>query len=126
MSTAYVTWKPLLQRRLQDLSRSQVLTTRILKGKYDIQVRLSRATLEFQVLQVPTGLKVKVFNSQVIYLISLTKILGQRSLVSKTFRFQKKLSFNEFWTQEIVSHRFGETNNEKTIQQSSNLLDLSY
>ena len=64
MSTAYVTWKPLLQRRLQDLSRSQVLTTRILKGKYDIQVRLSRATLEFQVLQVPTGLK--VFNSQVI------------------------------------------------------------
>ena len=64
MSTAYVTWKPLLQRRLQDLSKSQVLTTRIFKGKYDIQVRLSRATLEFQVLQVPTGLK--VFNSQVI------------------------------------------------------------
>ena len=76
MSTAYVTWKPLLQRRLQDLSRSQVLTTRILKGKYDIQVRLSRATLEFQVLQVPTGLK--VFKSQVIYLKSLTKIFRSK------------------------------------------------
>ena len=53
------------------------------------QVRLSRATLEFQVLQVPSGLK--LFNSQVIYLISFTK----RSLVSKTFPFQKKLSFND-------------------------------
>ena len=77
------------------------------------QVRLSRATLEFQVLRVPTGLK--VFNSLVIYWMSFTKILGQRSLVSKTLCFQKKLSFNEFGTQEIVSHRFRETNNEKTI-----------
>ena len=42
-------------------------------------------------------------------------LLGQRSLVSKTFRFQKELSFNEFGTQEIVSHRFRETNNKKTI-----------
>ena len=72
---------------------------------------MSRATLEFQVFQVPTGLK--VFNSQVIYLISLTKILGQRSLVSKTFHFQKKLSFNKFVTQEIASHRFRENNNEQ-------------
>ena len=32
---------------------------------YIKQVGLSRATLEFQVLQVPTG--IKVFNSQVIY-----------------------------------------------------------
>ena len=75
------------------------------------QVRLSRATLQFQVLQVPTVLK--VFNSQVIYLISFT--FGQRSLLSKTFRFQKKLSFNKFVMQEIVSHRFRENNNEKTI-----------
>ena len=37
------------------------------------QVRLSRATLEFQAFQVPTGLK--VFKSQVIYLISFNKIL---------------------------------------------------
>ena len=63
------------------------------------QVRLSRATLEFQVFQVPTGLK--VFTSQVIYLTSFTKIFR-----SKTFRLQKKLSFDEFGTQEIVSHRF--------------------
>ena len=41
--------------------------------------------------------------------------LGQRSLVSKTFRFQKKLSFNKFATKEIVSHRFRENINEKTI-----------
>ena len=36
-------------------------------------------------------------NSQVIYLIYFT--LGQRSLLSKTFRFQKKLSFNKFGMQ---------------------------
>ena len=40
------------------------------------QVRLSRATLEFQVLQVPTGLK--VFNSQEIYLSSFTKIFSSK------------------------------------------------
>ena len=57
-------------------------------AKENKQVRLSRATLEFQDLQVPTGLK--VFNSQVIYLIYLT--LSQRSLLSKTFRFQKKFN----------------------------------
>ena len=37
---------------------------------------------------------------------------GQRSLVSKTFRFQKKLTFNKFGTTEVVSHRFREANNE--------------
>ena len=36
-------------------------------------------------------------------------------LVSKPFRFQKKLSVNEFGTQEIVSYRFRETNDEKTF-----------
>ena len=77
------------------------------------KVRLSRDTLEFQVLQVPTGLKVA--NSQVIYLISCTKIFRSKKSSIQNLSLQKKLSFNKFWTQEIVSHRFKETNNEKTI-----------
>ena len=52
------------------------------------QVRLSRATLEFQVLQVPTGLK--VFNSQVIYLISFTKIFRSKKSSFQNFSLQKK------------------------------------
>ena len=54
------------------------------------QVRLCRATLEFQ---VPTGLK--VFNSQLIYLISFTKIFRLKK--TKTFRFQKKFGRKKFW-----------------------------
>ena len=80
------------------------------------QVRLSRDTLEFQVLHVPSGLK--LFNSQVIYLISFTK----RSLVSKTFPFQKSWVLTKLGTQGIVSHRFRETNNEKQFG-SKNILD---
>ena len=41
------------------------------------QVRLSRATLEFQVHEVSTGLN-KVFNSQVIYLISFAEIFKSK------------------------------------------------
>ena len=55
------------------------------------QVRLSRATLEFQVLQVPTGLK--VFNSQVIYLISLTKIFRSKSSSIQDLSLSKKVEF---------------------------------
>ena len=56
-----------------------------------IQVRLSRATLEFQVLQVPTELK--VFISQVIYLISLTKIFMSKKSSIKDLSLQKKVEF---------------------------------
>ena len=72
--------------------------------------RLSRATLEFQ---VPTGLK--VFNSQVIYLISFARIFRSKKFSIQDLSLPKKLSFNEFGTREIVSHRFRETNSEKTI-----------
>ena len=57
----------------------------------DEQVRLSRATLEFQVRQVPTGLKVA--NSQVIYFISLTKIFRSKSSSIKDLSLSKKVEF---------------------------------
>ena len=55
------------------------------------QVRLSRATLEFQVLQVPTGFK--VFNSQVIYLISFTKIFRSKKSSIQNLSLPKKVEF---------------------------------
>ena len=55
------------------------------------QVRLSRATLEFPVLQVPTGLK--VFNNQVIYLISFTKILRSKKSSIQNLSLPKKVEF---------------------------------
>ena len=75
------------------------------------QVRLSRATLEFQVLQVPTGLK--VFNSQVICLISFTKLFRSKKSSIQNLSLPKKLSFYKFGMQEIVSHRFKENYNKK-------------
>ena len=55
------------------------------------QVRLSRATLEFQVLQVPTGLK--VFNSQVTYLISFTKVFRSKKSIIQDLSLRKKVEF---------------------------------
>ena len=55
------------------------------------QVRLSRATLEFQVFQVSAGLK--VFNSQVIYLISFlffTEIFGSKKSSIQDLSLPKK------------------------------------
>ena len=57
-------------------------------------------------------------SSNQLDLFSAVKFLGQRSLVSKTLRFQKKLSFHKFRTQEIVRHRFRETNNEKITRRT--------
>ena len=55
------------------------------------QVRLSRATLEFQVLQVQTGLN--VFNSQVIYLFSLTQIFRSKKSSIQDLSLQKNVEF---------------------------------
>ena len=41
------------------------------------------------------------------------KFLGQRS--PKPFPSKKKLSYNEFWMQKIVSHRFRETNTNNEL-----------
>ena len=54
------------------------------------QVRLSRATLEFQVLQVPTGLK--AFNSQVIYFISFAKIISSKKSSIQDLSLPKKIT----------------------------------
>ena len=52
--------------------------------KKKITSQAEKATLEFQVLQVPTGLK--VFNSLVIYLISFTKIFRlKKSIIQVEF-----------------------------------------
>ena len=63
----------------------------LIPGRYVEQVRLSRATLEFQVLQVPTGLK--VFNSQVIYLISFTKLFRSKKSSIQNLSLPKKAEF---------------------------------
>ena len=55
------------------------------------QVRLSRATLKLQVLQVPTG--VKVFNNQVIYQISFTKIFRSKKSCIQDLSLPKKVEF---------------------------------
>ena len=63
----------------------------ILNERVKKQVRLSRATLEFQVFQIPTGLK--VFNSQVIYLISFTKIFRSKKSSIQDLSLPKKVEF---------------------------------
>ena len=47
--------------------------------------------------------------------------MDQRSIVSKTFCFKKKLSANEFGTQDIVSNRFRENND---VAGTGNLTEL--